>query len=263
MNIHPLHAGHIVVKEAFLHARTGIRRRLDLLVPGPWAPPIPIRAWLIEHGDERILVDAGELADPKDSPFARHHVTADDELPHALAAIGRAPRDVTQAVVTHLHPDHYNGTVHVEVPVLVHDAEWADATSRRGRIVQRLSGAPLPDTVDFRTVELDHGPFGAFDASRTLTADGRVMLVSTPGHTTGHTSVIAVDDDGRHVLLAGDATDTLEQLRARRADAIAPKPEIQRETIDRILAHGRAHPTVYLPTHDPESAARLESGATL
>jgi hypothetical protein len=35
------------------------------------------------------------------------------------------------------------------------------------------------------------------------------------------------------------------------------------ETIDRILAHGRDHPTVYVPAHDRESATRLEARTTL
>jgi glyoxylase-like metal-dependent hydrolase (beta-lactamase superfamily II) len=64
-------------------------------------------------------------------------------------------------------------------------------------------------------------------------------------------------------MLAGDATDTLEQLHARRPDAIAPKPAVSVATMDAILSHGRDHPTVFLPSHDPESSARLESRTTL
>ncbi len=263
MRIHFLRTGTVRVKRAFLHPRAGLRRRLDLLTPGPWSEPLPIGAWLIEHGDERILVDAGETADPKDAPFARHTVTHEDELPSALNAIGLAPGDITTAVATHLHPDHYRGTVHLKTPVLVNEAEWADATSLRGRVIQRLSGAPLPDTSVFQRIDLQDGPFCSFAASNTLTTDGRVVLVSTPGHTRGHTSVIAVDDNGRHVLLAGDATDTLEQLRARRADAITPDPKIQIQTIDRILSHAAEHPTIYLPTHDPDSVARLTADTTI
>lgn len=120
---------------------------------------------------------------------------------------------------------------------MVNEAEWSDATSFRGRVIQRLTGLPLPGGIDFRPVAPDDGPFGAFAASRRLTTDGRVLLISTPGHTRGHASVIAVDDDGRHILLAGDATDTLERLHARRADAITPDPDVQVQTIDRILAH--------------------------
>jgi N-acyl homoserine lactone hydrolase len=263
MRVHALPTGHVVLKRAFLHARPGLRRRLDLFLPGPWSEPMPIRAWLVEHGDERILVDMGETRDVKDAPFARHTVAPEDELPSALRAVGLACEDVTTAVVTHLHPDHFHGAVHLCTGVLVDEAEWADATSFRGRVVQRLSGAPLPGGIDFRPVALDHGPFGAFTASRRLTADGRVLLVSTPGHTGGHASVLAIDDQGRHVLFAGDATDTLEQLHARRPDAITPDPDAQVQTMDRILAHAADHPTIYLPTHDPDAVARLRAGTTL
>jgi glyoxylase-like metal-dependent hydrolase (beta-lactamase superfamily II) len=63
--------------------------------------------------------------------------------------------------------------------------------------------------------------------------------------------------------LAGDATDTLEQLQVLRPDAVAPKPAVSVATMQTILAHGREHPTVYLPSHDPESVARLQAGTTL
>jgi N-acyl homoserine lactone hydrolase len=89
------------------------------------------------------------------------------------------------------------------------------------------------------------------------------MAVETPGHTPGHVSVICIDDDGRHVMLAGDATDTLEQLHAQRADAIGPDPAVHRATLARILEHCREHPTVYLPSHDPESASRLREARTV
>ena len=263
MRIHPLLLGHVVLKQSFLHPRPGRRRRLDLLLPGPWSQPMPIGAWLIEHGDERILIDMGETASVKDAPFARHTVTPEDELPLALRAVGLACRDVTTAVVTHLHPDHFHGAAHLTTSVVVNEAEWADATSLRGRVVQRLTGVPLPGAIDFRPLALHDGPFGAFASSRRLTGDGRVLLVSTPGHTRGHASVIAIDDNRRHVLLAGDTTDTLEQLHARRPDAITSDPDIQVHTIDRILAHAAEHPTIYLPTHDPDAVARLARGTTL
>jgi N-acyl homoserine lactone hydrolase len=161
-------------------------------------------------------------------------------------------------VLTHLHGDHMDGAVHLgEKPVLVHDAEVAYSRTLFSRVAQRLLHQPIPAGVRLEPVALDAGPFGAFAASRPLTADGRVVVVATPGHTPGHVSVVCVDDEGDHIVLAGDATDTLEQLHARRPDAVAPKPKVSIETLDRILAHARQHPTVYLPSHDPESAARL------
>ena len=122
---------------------------------------------------------------------------------------------------------------------------------------------PLPSGVRFEPLALDGGPFGGFAASRALTDDGRVIAVDAPGHTPGHIAVVCIDDEGRHVLLAGDATDTLEQLHARRPDAVGPKPAVSVATIDAILAHGREHPTIFLPSHDPGSVARLAAGETL
>jgi N-acyl homoserine lactone hydrolase len=75
--------------------------------------------------------------------------------------------------------------------------------------------------------------------------------------------VICVDDVGNHVMLAGDATDTLEQLLALRADAIGPNPKVHVATLETITAHCAQHPTVYLPSHDPGSAERLAGAITV
>ena len=64
-------------------------------------------------------------------------------------------------------------------------------------------------------------------------------------------------------MLAGDATDTLEQLLSKRADAVAPDPKVHVATLERILAHCAEHPTVYLPSHDPDSAERLAGSVTV
>jgi glyoxylase-like metal-dependent hydrolase (beta-lactamase superfamily II) len=263
MKIHALTTGMVRLKRAFLHARKGPRRQLDLFLPGPWSEPVPIHCWAIEHEGRITLVDTGETADVRDIPFARFDVPPEQELPHVLAAAGLSVDDVESAVVTHLHGDHMDGAVHLGCPVQVHEPELAYARTFGARIFQRLFRQPVPEDVDFQTIALDAGPFGAFEQSRPLSDDGRIVAVGTPGHTVGHISVICIDDAGRHLLLAGDTTDTLEQLQARRPDAVSPKPRVAVATMDAILAHGRQHPTVYLPSHDLESVARLENGTTL
>jgi N-acyl homoserine lactone hydrolase len=263
MKIHPLTTGTVLLKHAFLHARSGVRRQLDLFLPGPWSEPMPIHCWAVEHGDRVTLVDTGETADVHNIPFARFNVKPEQELPGALAAAGLALGDVGTVVLTHMHGDHMDGGVHVDRPVLVHGRELEFSRSAGARITQRLFRQPVPAGVDFRSIELDQGPFGAFEHSRSLSDDGRIVAVGTPGHTPGHVAVLCVDDEGRHVLLAGDATDTVEQLLARRPDAVSPKPAVAVKTMEAIVAHGRKHPTVYLPSHDPESVARLGAGKTL
>jgi N-acyl homoserine lactone hydrolase len=263
MRIHALTTGTVRLKHAFLHARSGWRRQVDLFLPGPWSAPLPIHCWAIEHAGRLVLVDTGETADVRDIPFARFEVRAEQELPGVLAAAGLSLENVDTVVLTHMHGDHMDGAVYVGRAVLVCDRELEFSRSRFARIAQRLFRQPVPEGVEFTPLALDEGPFGSFEQSKALSDDGRVVAVSTPGHTPGHVGVVCIDDQERHVLLAGDATDTIEQLRARRPDAVAPKPEVSVKTMDAILAHARKHPTVYLPSHDPESVARLEAGTTL
>jgi glyoxylase-like metal-dependent hydrolase (beta-lactamase superfamily II) len=263
VKIHALSTGTVRLKHAFLYAKSGPRRQLDLFLPGKWSDPVPIHCWAVEHAGQVFLIDTGETAGVRDIPFARFDVRSDQELPSALAAVGLSVGGVDTAVITHMHGDHMDGGIHVDGPVLVHERELEFSRTRWARIAQRLFRQPVPAGVDFTPIALDGGSFGAFERSKRLSEDGRIVAVSTPGHTPGHMSVVCVDDEGRHVFLAGDTTDTLEQLQARRPDAVSPKPAVAVATMETILAHGREHPTVYLPAHDVDSVARLESGATL
>ena len=263
MKFTPIVTGSVSLKRTFLHPPPGVRGRIKLLLPDTWESPVPLGGWLIEHQNRRILIDTGETAQVKNLPFSRYHVTATQELPHALAAVGLTTDDIDDAVITHLHSDHVDGATHLRCAVKVHRVEWDFAHTRLGRVVQRLSRAELPTNIAYNMIDLDDGPFGAFAASKALTDDKRIIAVSTPGHTPGHIAVIAIDDDGNHVLFAGDATDSLEQLNARRPDAIGRDPKLTVETIDRIHAHGRRHPTVFIPAHDPQSPKRLAARITL
>ena len=264
MKIHALSTGTVRCKVSFLFAASGPRRQLNLFLPGPFSDPLPIHVWVIEHDGRRILVDTGETSSVNDIPFAHFDVKPAQELPGALGSIGLTTGDIDQVVLTHMHGDHMDGAVHLgDAPVQVHDRELAFSKSAQSRFFARVLRQPVPHGVHWEPFALGDGPFGAFEASRRLADDGRILAVATPGHTPGHVSILCIDDDGRHVLLAGDATDTLEQLRSRRHDAVGPKPKVTVATIDRILAHGREHPTVYLPSHDVDSAARLRAGETL
>ncbi len=263
MKIHALTTGHVSVKDSFLYPASGPRRQLNLFLPGAWSEPLPIHCWAIEHHGRLLLVDTGETADARNVPFARMHVTPDQELPAAMAAAGLALTDVSEVVLTHAHGDHIDGLVHVPGRVLISEAELRHVQSGSSGVMRRVLRQPLPAAFSPEPFALDGGQFGAFGQSRSLSADGRIVAVGTPGHTPGHISVICVDDDGRHVMLAGDATDTLEQLHARRADAIGPDPKVHVATLETILAHCADHRTVYLPSHDPESLARFTAEATI
>jgi glyoxylase-like metal-dependent hydrolase (beta-lactamase superfamily II) len=263
MRIHALMTGNVRVKHAFLFPSSGARRQLDLLLPGTWSDPLPILCWAIEYENNLLLVDTGETAAVRDVPFARFEVAAKQELPAALAGAGLSMDAVSEVVLTHHHGDHVDGLGHTRAPARIRDLELQFIAAPFPRLMRRVLRQPLPAGFSPQPLVLDAGPFGAFSHSRPLTQDGRIVAVATPGHTPGHVSVICTDDAGRHVMLAGDATYTLEQLHSRRADAVAPDPQAHVATLDAILAHCAQHPTIYLPSHDPESAARLAGAITV
>jgi len=263
MRIHAIQTGNVRVKHSFLFPGRGLRRQLDLFLPGPWSEPLPILCWAIEHEGVLRLVDSGETTAARNIPFARMEVAAAQELPAAMTAANLPLGEVQEVILTHAHGDHIDGLVHVRGRVLCNEAELRYAASTFPRVMRVALRQPLPPGFVPEGFSFDGGPFGAFPRSHALSADGRIVAVETPGHTPGHVSVICVDDEGRHVMLAGDATDSLEQLHSLRADAIAPDPKVHIATMETILAHCALHPTVYLPSHDPESAARLAGAVTV
>jgi len=263
VKIHALATGAVRVKHSFLFPKSGMRRQLDLFLPGPWSDPLPIHCWAVEHEGRLLLIDSGETAGARNIPFARFELSPEQELPGAMAEAGLSLDEVSEVILTHHHGDHVDGLVHVGAPARIHDAELEFAGQAFPALMRRVLRQPLPPGFAPVPFALDDGPFGAFDRSRRLSLDGRILAVQTPGHTPGHVSVICIDDEGRHVMLAGDVTDTLEQLLSRRADAVGPDPKVHVATLETILAHCRRHPTVYLPSHDPGSAARLAGSVTV
>ena len=123
MKIHALTTGHVRLKHAFLFPSQGVRRQLDIFLPGPWCDPVPIHCWAVEHEGRLLLVDTGETTAARDIPFGRLELTSDEELPSAMQAAGLSLADVSEVVLTHCHGDHIDGLVHVHAPVLSHEVE--------------------------------------------------------------------------------------------------------------------------------------------
>lgn len=112
----------------------------------------------------------------------------------------------------------------------------------------------------FDPVPLDLVPeaFGPFAASRRLTGAGDVIAVGTPGHTANHLSIVVVNQ-GLTFFLAGDTSYDERRMLAGRIDGVSVDDDVASATLSAIRQLARDRPTVYLPTHDAESAARLAS----
>jgi N-acyl homoserine lactone hydrolase len=82
--------------------------------------------------------------------------------------------------------------------------------------------------------------------------------VPVPGHSPGQLAVV-VEDGDHAVFLAADSSYTQDALLRGVVDGVGPDEAAERLTHERIRAYAEETPTVYLPAHDPESAARLEA----
>ena len=115
-----------------------------------------------------------------------------------------------------------------------------------------------PSWFDPAPLDFAAEPFGPFASSRRLTEAGDVLAIATPGHTADHVSV-AVRDGNTTFFLAGDTSYNEELMLAGKVDGISADERISIATLNNIKRLTQAGPTVYLPTHDPNSGARLAS----
>jgi N-acyl homoserine lactone hydrolase len=264
MRVHAIRTGNVLVKSAFLStpAKHGVLPYMANLFLDQERVTLPILAWVIEHPEGIIVVDTGENATNKQSWItqALYDVTPDDEIGSQLKRMGIAPGDVSKVVLTHLHGDHMDGVQDFPTnPIWVSERDYAPLRAS-GWNMNKL-GTHLPDGFEPFQISFSPESHGTFSHSFPLTRDGRVLAVPTPGHTAGHFSVIVINDDV-HYFIAGDVSYNERGLIEQRL--VGPSLEIaqHRETLKHVKAYTEQFPTVYLPSHDPESAHRLANKQT-
>jgi N-acyl homoserine lactone hydrolase len=210
-----------------------------------------------------IVVDTGQGAHLRDSgrslhPYVRWEVAfriePEEEIGPQLRALGVGPRDVKRVVLTHLHMDHDGGLAHFpHSEILVAPGELRTASGWLGRMRGYVPHR-WPAWFDPAPLALPAEALGPFAASRRLTKAGDVVAVATPGHTADHLSVLVQDGDTT-LFLAGDTSYDDRLL----LDGVTADERTACATLETIKRLARTRPTIYLPTHDPQSAARLAS----
>lgn len=274
IRIHAIQTGTVNIKTAQVEGRgQGGQRLLNVLTDKEWVGPVPIYAWVIEHPEGLIVVDTGETARtaeksyfPRWYPFfrlaARLYVSPDDEIGPQLRRLGIAPRDVRWVVLTHLHTDHAGGLAHFPASeILIARGEYQAGKGIAGHIQGYLPDR-WPTWLQPRLIDFAQRPVGPFPASLPLTSSGDIILIPTPGHTPHHLSVLVRDGDLSYIL-AGDTSYTEQLMLKHIADGVSPNPTIARQTLSQLRAYAQSTPTIYLPSHDPDSAKRLAARTTV
>jgi N-acyl homoserine lactone hydrolase len=265
MKVHAIQTGSVRIKHAQRERRApGPLGLAAVFADRHWTDWLPTYAWLIDHKDGPIVVDTGQgahLLDHRRSlhPYVRwevdFQVAPEQEIGPQLRALGVGPRDVKRVVLTHLHMDHDGGLHHFpNSEILVAPGELAMAKGWMGKLRGYLPDR-WPSWFDPVPLELAPVPIGGFASSRRLTAAGDIVAVATPGHTAHHLSVVVYDDAA--ILLAGDSSYTEELMLAGKVDGVSPSVAVSSQTLAAIREFASLQPTIFLPTHDPSSGARL------
>jgi glyoxylase-like metal-dependent hydrolase (beta-lactamase superfamily II) len=151
--------------------------------------------YLIKHAQGWFLWDTGVAdaiaampnglapADPK-AVFWRRAKT----LAAQLEQVGVKPADVKAMAVSHTHPDHIGNVELFPVAMLyVQKAEYQ-----------------WPGTNNQPRFKPEH-PVTLLEGDRDVFGDGSVVILSTPGHTPGHQSLLVRLQSSGAIVLSGDA----------------------------------------------------------
>ncbi len=154
---------------------------------------IPVYAYAVRHPRGLILFDTGVGTGSKEIEEWRPTIVSLDD---ALAGIGHRPSDVVGIACCHLHFDHCGqNALFPGVPIFAQRAEYT---------ATRQKDYTIPEWVDFPRANYEF-----------LDGDAEpwpgVRILSTPGHTPGHQSMLVDTEEGR-VLLTGQAVYDLAEF---------------------------------------------------
>jgi len=269
MKFHAIQTGTVAVKQSQQQGSRGDGpvRLLNTMLDPTWTEPLPIYVWVIEHPEGLIVIDTGETARTGERGYLpwwhpyfklgmKASVRPEEEIGPQLQVLGLAPREVRWLVMTHLHTDHAGGLCHFpDSEILVSRTEYEQAAGYRGQLRGYLSNH-WPVWFAPRLIQYRPEPVGPFPESYSLTEAGDVLLVPTQGHTAGHLSVLVRLAD-RTILFAGDTSYTDQMMLDQIVDGVSLNRQVARQSLSRIRDYVERFPTVYLPSHDPESGERL------
>jgi glyoxylase-like metal-dependent hydrolase (beta-lactamase superfamily II) len=160
---------------------------------------MPVSCYLIRHGDDYLLWDAGLSASLLGAPLSDKvpiGATVTRTILDQLRALGVDPAKVTRVAISHYHLDHAGqASSFPQATLLIGKADLAALKDGTAALVDRDGLKPwLDGTAKLQEIAADLDVFG----------DGTVVIMATPGHTDGHKGLLVRLAKMGPVLLTGD-----------------------------------------------------------
>jgi N-acyl homoserine lactone hydrolase len=278
VSVEPIVAGHVTWPRTMMERPGGRFETLKLLralFSGSGAVSVPCPVFLIRHPSAgAILVDTGLhpsiATDGKENfggfgtRFGRPEVAVGEDAPAQLRDRGLDPGEIPVVVMTHMHLDHSSAIS--EFPnstFIVSETEWEAAATGPQPLLNGYRRVHFDYAFEYRTIDFGRGEissYATFGRTFDLFGDGSIRLAYTPGHSAGHTSVIAHLGE-RDFVIGGDATYTAAQLEG--TAPLAPRPfdaHNYRRSLQELRLFRREFPAaIVTPGHDPEFFAKLSA----
>ncbi len=246
-----------------------------LLTSRSWID-VPINFFVIEHRDGLVLFDTGLdpaiASDPNyiTSPIGqfllkrifRFHIGEQDRLDRKMRDAGFLPEDVKKAVFLHLHFDHVGGIAHIpQAELIVSRREWdvlSEPHPEREWILREHIQLP---TAKWHSVEFSltgdplFAPFGGY---HDIMGDGSLILLPTPGHTAGSSSMLVRSQQLPPLLLIGDLAYSAEMLMEDKVPGTGDA-RLLRQSYAKVRQLVQELPElIIVPSHDSAALEKLK-----
>jgi N-acyl homoserine lactone hydrolase len=173
---------------------TAVNQRFsDIYAYGDLKLQLVFSCYLIKHGDEYMLWDTGHaMTMPKVAPK--------ESLVDLLAKIDVKPDQIKYVGISHYHADHTGQIASFpKATLLIGTREWDAITAPQP--AQGVNFKPFESWIKGES-KVEPLPLGL---DKDVFGDGSVIVLRTPGHTPGHSSLLVKLAQTGPVILSGDA----------------------------------------------------------
>ena len=223
-----------------------IRTKKHLLVKGPetdapFEAPVPF--FLILHPGGNVLFDTGQPMSAVNYTTCGNYIPVmrkADYVAEQLKKVGLKTTDITHIVLSHLHSDHAGGLEAFSAGTCyVQEKELQYGNNHI--IIHKYPG------FNWCLLKGDRDIFG----------DDMLRIISTPGHTCGHQSLLLKLGKQGGMLLTADAVYTEEILDNNIMPGVFHNREASIETIERTRQM-RRQGVIIITGHDPQAWSKFK-----